>query len=200
MTDQIHNVYNGTSIPPIHFACADDSMRPVLEHVFLTREHIVATSGHIAVVHKTEEVFSKPFIEGFPDEPFLIYKTFWAEMSSSKVNYLAWENGNIVITYRKKAPDGLVRPVADGGDEGSYPNWSAVIPDSDRVSLGLTDIGLNPDYLILIQKAFGLPKNSGLYFDFDESDNAVIVTHNTEGPWPSAKGIIMPLLAKRVQE
>ena len=199
MTDKIHSVYNGQAIPPIHFACADDSMRPVLEHVYLTREHIVATNSSIVVVHKTEEVFSEEFIEGFPDEPFLIYRTFWAEMSSNKVSYLIWENGNIVINYRKKAPDGLVRPVVDGGDEGKYPNWQAVIPDDDRTVLGLTEIGLNPDYLVLTQKAFGLPKNSGLYFSFDESNTATIITHDIEGVWPSAKAIIMPLVPKKVK-
>jgi hypothetical protein len=172
-------------LPAMEFVCGNDSLRPVMQHVLLTKEYFVATNAHMMVWHSTEKFFDPEFIQAIPDKGFLIHKKDWKLLVGAQ--FLGFEGELIKIFY-----SGFIRPEVNGKDQ-KYPNWQAVVPEANNTELSATCI--NPTYLLNIQKAIGYGK-ANLALHFTGKTRAILIRSTEEefNSYHDCAGLIMPVM------
>ena len=155
---------------PVHLACADDELRPVMNHVLVTKKHIVASDAHILVRHETDSIFTDAFISGFPSDRFLIHSSAWQKLTEQQVLRFGWSMNDpdcILIEYtnkrhytlsiRVKYEGSMNKGVFDNGI-GKYPAYQAVIPSPDKTH-PFDQIPFRPDFLDRLFKSMTKPED-----------------------------------------
>ncbi len=187
------------SLPKIHLACANDSLRPVMEHILITKDEIVASDAHIIVIHKTENIFDEESIKAMP-ERFLIHKNQWKEICKNH-DRLTFKNNQIIVNHNNTynfcfdisfendyAPKGY-----KGYYAGNFPDYKKVIPTKFKESV--YEIGLNPKLLknLVDTMFFPYAEVKNIKFTFYGKDRAIIV-EPADSSVPTVKGLIMPVM------
>jgi hypothetical protein len=181
-------IMNKIKLPKLHFVCSTDKLRPVMQHILVTKEEVVATDGHTLVIHKTSDIFSDEFIEAMP-EKFLVHKDQWRSFYNKAI-LISFENNSICVHCNGFK---IYYQVIIEGDGMKYPNYNAVLPRKESKT-ELSQIGLNSALLNKLAGAILMPWQSDkhLKFEFYGEMMAILVTpieHEN-----NAKGIIMPVM------
>lgn len=171
-------------LPALENVCSRDDLRPVLQHIFVTKEKFVATNAHIMVWHDTEKFFNEDFIKEIPDDGILIHHEDWKKMKICL--HFEWHKGLVKINYTKKRP--VIIEVTNEDKVGKYPNWETVIPKLEE-PVQLSEIAVKPEYLVTIQKAINYG-DSKVKMVFTGVGKAILV-QEMDGEKPN--GLIMPL-------
>jgi len=191
---------------PVHLACANDELRPVMNCVLVTKEHIVASDAHILVRHITSEIFTENFIKGFPSDRFLIHGSAWQKLTEQQVLRFGWSATDpdcILVEYNSKREyvTSIRVKHEDVGYISKYPDYSKVIPDPKKIA-AFDQIPFRPDFLDRLFKAMATPYNrqngcSLFPTNVNEQNNvlhtAIIVRANSMDA-RNVLGLIMPVM------
>ena len=181
------NTMDKIRLPKLHLACAKDALRPVMEHILITKDEIVATDAHILAILKTKDVFSDEFIAEMP-ERFLIHKSQWKDFYNGAFNF-TFKDKAICVHYNGYE---VLHKIKNEGDSIKYPNYDAFIPNqSDTKSL--CEIGLNAFSLKTIVEALTFPYDvKTVKLQFFGANRAILVTPTNVDC--NSRGIIMPAM------
>lgn len=176
--------------PKIQNACAKDDLRPVMNYVFITKEHAVASNTHILVCHDSTELFNKDFIEKLPDHPILIHREDFSKIGGKECHVEIHSDNVIKVHYKKNRPVLIEYEKED--KIGKFPNYKAVIPE--EFDAEINGIGLNPEFLITLRDSITSTKNTvQLYFKGEEYAINVKIR---DCEFNNYKAIIMPITLK----
>lgn len=183
-------------LPAFNEACGNDSLCPVMSHVYVTPTKVYAVNGHIAAWANTEDVFNEgkdpytDFIQHIPEQGLLIHKEDWKKMCQGTHYYWKTE-GEVIKVMHKNKRDELIE-IVDLADFDKFPNVDGVIPRG--VPVAQTQTAINPELLFDLHKVFKpVVYRSGFRLTFNGVDKAIIVQANIECDCESLTGLIMPL-------
>ena len=186
--------------PKIHKACAIDVLRPVLEHVFVSKEMIKASDTHVLIHHKTEEVFNKEFVESLPDKPILIHRIHFAEMTRCNCLHHKRYEDKYMIKYYYRELWHYVPFIMEGSIGEStkhflnYPDTNKVFPKKeDKADIG--QIGIKPYLLSKVAEALDFEQGS-VRCEFHGEMKAIVV-ERLHGNYPGVKALIMPVMISK---
>ena len=155
-------------VKPIHLACSDDEMRPLLACVNIKNGYAIATNGHMIVKQllKSTSLLNDDQIKKL--EGKFIHRNVWAELVDCYE--LLVENDTIVC--RNEAGKVIFE----------FAQHAMLFPDVetvlDKYSVNPTNqIGLNPKYIGTLSKIFD---STQLKFQFDSHKAALITNMQTE--------------------
>jgi len=177
-------------LPKLHLACSDDTYRPVMSHVLITKEETVATNAQILVVHKTKDLFPEQFIDDMPKR-MLIHRRFWADICKNHLSIYFNNETNQVEIMRKFKYENIkyFYPIVFESEIGIYPDYTKVFPKKQESK---KEIALNPLLLKNLYKAMNTYADStGLKLEFYDNYGAIIAKLN---PDTGVKGMIMPIM------
>ena len=169
-------------LPKVHLCCKKDNLRPAMNNIQITKEHIVAVNGFVIVVLDTTEIFSDDFIDGFPADEFYITRDNWQTMIAAKD--LQWE-GDIIKIVKSR---GVLYVPINKEPSFKYPSWKNIIPDRNDLN-PLDKIGINPQYLSDLNAA--LPYDT-FKLHFKSQTSGILITDCSEEY--KSYGMIMPLI------
>ncbi len=181
--------------PKIHKACAIDILRPVMEHVFVSKKVIKASDAHVLIHHETSEVFDLAFISSLPDKPILIHRIHFAEMTRCGSEHHEIEKDLIKYYYRELWH---YVPFVIDGDVGKSTNFNMNYPDTDSVfpkkedKSDVGEIGITPHLLNKIAEALDF-EQSPVRLVFHTESKAIAVKR-LHGNYPLAKALVMPVM------
>lgn len=107
-------------LPKLNLAAAKDEARPLLCNIYINGDEVVATDGHIIIIHERSLV---ECIDGLPDKCY-IPATEWAELTKEFETARFVESENIILLTDKK---GKKRVVSLADDDEVYPNYNALV-------------------------------------------------------------------------
>jgi len=191
--EKLNNV-SVKALPPIHVVCANDELRPVMNYVFITKEHVVASDAHIIAIHIADELFSEEFIDGFPVDEFLIHFEYWKQMSSNTVDFVCWNKGFIEVHHKKSNKPPIIIKITENSvakGPGIFPNWQGVMPQGDEF-ISISEIGISAIKLNTLSKALGDP--SGLRLSFFGANKGIRVSQLDNCNFLKAYGLIIPMM------
>jgi len=174
-------------LPKLHLVCANDQLRPVISHILITKEEVVATDANILVVRRTSELFSEEFIAAMPAR-ILVHKDQWKAFYNGSSD-ITIEGDIIWVHYEEHKVSHSVKIEGEGL---TYPNYAAIFPvEEDTVEP--SEIGFNPFLLKTLAEAMLSPSqtNKGFSFKFYGEDKAIVVRPIDIDN--NSKGIIMPI-------
>jgi len=139
-------------LKPIHLACSDDDMRPILQHIYIDKGCAIATNGNIMVKSDLMEnslINDQQIVDSL--EGKLIHKDVWKDLikaaritvSEDKIN--AYTSGG-VIEYP------FAEPMGEDGKPLRYPNYNTIIPP-DSAKQEVAEFGLSSELFAIIGKA-----------------------------------------------
>lgn len=164
----------------LHLCCANDELRPILNHLLITKEFIVANDTQILIEFKTEEIFDYDFIEKMPDR-FLIHRDNWLILTKKHL-HLSFEDDKIKVLYGDRA---IFIPIVMEDEFGPYPKWTRVF--EGQKSSNLNKIGINPELLKKLSMAIG---SKILHLFFNGEDKSITIKSDIEG----FRALIMPAM------
>jgi hypothetical protein len=172
------------SLPKLHLACSSDELRPVMNHILVTKSDVCASDAHILVNHATSNLFDEEFIASMPDR-FLINSKHW-QLMCKKHLFVTFDKEMIRVIYSYGE---VYYPIYTEKSIGSYPDFNQVFPkETDKGEVG--EIGIKPSLLNrLCLTMRGEDDLDNLKLTFHGCNRAVVVrlTSNT-----NVRGLIMP--------
>lgn len=169
---------------PLHLACSDDPMRPVMQYIFFENGYAYATNVHIAVKQSLDDycdVIEKEKLNGHA-----IYKAAFAQILKFPMVVATEEgveciNDDYKVLFRYADKD-MVRP-----------NLERAIGEFKRGSVDC--IGLRPHLFGLVDKVLKHWHN-GARVEFQDRYKAMKVTYPD---YPNQEAYIMPYDLKDVE-
>ena len=169
------------TLPKLHLCCSDDELRPVMNHVFVSKEDIVSSDSHMLIKFNTEEIFDPDFIEAMPKR-FLIHGENW-KMMAKRHDFIFFKDDRIEVI---KNDYSILIPIVLEDKIGKYPDYKLVMGKLEKTPI--EKIGIKPELLKKLSLAIG-SKILQLYFN----DNS----HRIDIKAPGIKGfeaLIMPAM------
>lgn len=145
------------TLPKLHLCCAYDELRPVMQHVFVSKEDIVSSDSHMLIRFNTEEIFDSEFIEAMP-ERFLIHAENWKIMAK-RHDFIFFKDNKIEVIQSGRS---LFIPIVLEDDLGKYPDYKLVMERLEKTPID--KIGIKPELLKKLSLAVG-SKILHLYFN-----------------------------------
>lgn len=173
----------------LEICCGKDITRPVMGHVKITKELMVATNAHILGVLPTELIFDEEQVACIPEEGFLIAAADFKKLREALSRTIELD-GVTIHLYDKKGGLSII-PIATEANVGKYPNWQGIVPAPDTRQAPLSEISLNGELLAKLSQALGSPQ---LRLQWCSPIRAIYVEPTIEKNNPRHFGIIMPLV------
>ena len=175
---------NESQLPKMSLICSRDELRPQLNYVLITKDHVIATDCHALVKHPTEELFSDEFIEAMPDR-ILVHKINWKLMEKSH-NFIFYTNNQIQVIYNGYS---ICIPCKTEDEiEKKYPNYEELFNEKTESVEG---IGINPVLVDSVKKAMFRPYETTIMkFVFNGISRAIKVSNTSNG----CEAILMPCM------
>jgi hypothetical protein len=175
-------------LPKLHMACGRDELRPVMDYIKFTKEHVVATDSYILAILDTKSVFGEEFVKCMPDE-FYLHKNQWAEMCK-RCTGITFEDDAICMHY---AGGGYVIKHAIIKElNGKFPSYTKVLPKEEDIK-AIKEISIDAKYIDRLVHAINSPDTyrRRMHLKFTGINNAVMV--QIRGNTIESRGIIMPV-------
>ena len=170
----------------LHQCCANDELRPSMEHVYFDGEKIIATNAHILVVVDMDDLNISD-----PDKKLLkgkfIHRRGWQKIWNKEVS---------VTKTGFDCPDEYITvPFAENTDW-KFPDWKSIMPELGSRRELISRIGIKPEFLNIL--ASSIPCNGGvkeldLYFS-GEIKGIIAFNKNVD---LKSYGLIMPSRVNR---
>lgn len=173
-------------LPELDLACG--FMRPALHCIKVTQEFTYASDAHIAVKHKSSEIFKELFIESIPEEGILIpANAFKIARKKTTKNIKLSDDKKHLQLFQEDGSEVIYSLPND-----NYPDIDQILPDKQQC-VELKEIALNPTLLARLGKAMG-KDNEPLHLSFFGATKTILCDCNGHGDYYSAIGIIMPAM------
>lgn len=177
-------------LPKMNKACSTDELRPVMNHVYIDENNIVATNASILVVHNTREVLNEQITNELKNTgPILLHRKKW-EFFTRLHSSILLKDGFFEIIYDYDYSVHL-KYVEEETYSQRFPNWPKVIPDFNKL-VGLNEIGLSLKLLNDVSEALGISSTSQSKLTFKAKDRAVKI-EPLYSDYPNSWAIIMPV-------
>lgn len=171
----------------INVVCADNELRPTMQHILVTNEFIYATDSHVAVIHKVEDIFTDDQRINFP-ERFLIHKDNWKMFTKAFETMMLNTDLNQFEIVRKNGVVDII-PIYFEDTVGKYPDVDSIFHKMSETS-PLQEIGVNPEFLNNLYIGMGL--ENGAKLSFISANKAILVNNKDGEEYP--KGLVMPIM------
>ena len=174
-------------LPKLHKATSTCELRPVMNHVFVTKENATASNTTIVVSHKTSELFSKEFIKNIPKDGMYITSEDWKVFTTE---FIAVElDNNLIITVHKKKCERLIKAKSIK-KVGSYPDWKALFKQYEVKDFNCGDFGMKASNVLALQYAIG---SDNLRFQcFNNTKQINIIADSCD--FKGVLALIMPIM------
>lgn len=187
-------------LPKLHLACANDDLRPMMNHILITKDEIAASDAHVLIIHKTKSFFDEVSIKKMP-ERFLIHKNQWKEICKAH-DSIEFDNNQIIVGYNNEytisydiivESNYIPRDFVGLKVSGSYPNYNAVLPN-EKTKKEVGAIAFNPDMINKLISAMFFPYTDvkNIKFEFYGPDRAIIVSPTSQDI--EVKALLMPVM------
>lgn len=172
----------------LHLITSKDQLRPVMCHIYVTRQNCVATNAHVLGVIPTDLVFDSQFIAEIPEEGFYIHPDDWKTMIQA--DYILWKSPDIIkLVFHKFSKRNQVFEAFKVSDIGRPIQWEQVMPDPKNYA-PVSQFGVNASLLKDLQDALGF---ESVRLTFTPGVRAAMV-QNTGAELRREYGIIMPIM------
>lgn len=171
-------------LPPIHHACSNDDLRPIMQNVLIDNGVAIATNAHVLVLinMRHNSMLDNDQIELMNGK--MIHRDSWSFLCSADMV--------------KPSPDGII--CHKGGIKCSimyeqepafsYPNYKAIIEKYNNKPEPVDSMGINPEWITLLKKTFG-GSSMGYQFMFYGKDKGVIVRPISD---TTRYAVVMPMM------
>lgn len=169
-------------------ACADDSFRPVLEHVLFKDGYAYASNSHILVRVPLAEctTFDDSTIELLDN--CLIHKSMLKYIVGFDVVLVEKTDDGAVSLKAKAETNTITVQLGENGESLKYPDVEGLLQSkNDRTPI--MQIGLDPKLVYSLTEALGTDL---LKFEFSDERSAVFVTPTRRES--QALGLVMPFM------
>jgi hypothetical protein len=179
-------------IPKIYECLSKDQLRPIMNYAFITKKKTVATDGHVLLVHDTEKIFDRDFVDALPKDGILVGETALRDMAKKTAEFIHIQDGKIRVMHKSR--EGYTPVYWDYGTQeklGTFPKWETVMPEKNGEDPPAA-IGINAKLMLKLQTAFGHHCN-GLKCYFNGAEKAIIC-EPMNAEYNSPIGIVMPMM------
>jgi len=177
-----------------------DSFREEQQYALATKAETVVTDANVLVVHSTVELFGEEFSNSLPEDGILLSKD--ALISISKATFFAIEYKadvkQVQVTHSTKSNDAIASlfPVKLNKVGLTFPQYANLFDNKSELDGEAVEIGINPKLFNNLSNAMGW--NGGVELRITSSRNAIVVRNKADSLYPSAKGLIMPMMLDKV--
>lgn len=181
-------------IPKLQSIVANNSFKPALERILMTKTHIVASDAHKLVAFEIDSVFEsvKELIKMIPKQGVQITKHAWIEMTKKTAVGIELFMGTIIIKHvvvRRKIPlyeyEVKLNTFPNNKASGLYPAWEKVFPEETKA---VDSIGFNVKYLTAVLDLY--PNPYQFKMTFHGGNKGVMIDFNDD--FVKGKVLIMP--------
>lgn len=154
----------------LHKACADDDLRPVMNHIFFHNGYAYATNAHIAVKAKLDSITNFPpeqlaMLEGYllhSKHYEMILKADFAEVEKVTDK----ETGTDTVQFRVWGDNktSFIVPLIKETEGFRYPNCDKAVFDNPCGGVSVPAIGFNYGLLGLLKAAMGIKTRMEMHF------------------------------------
>lgn len=174
-------------LPKMNVVCSDDELSFIMNHVYVTKEDVVASGDFILVVHKTVELFGEEFVDSLPDDGIYVHKDNW-KLMAKKCEFMAFDEEKFLLEVVYKKHREYIK-VEKCDILGKYPSYNAFFP-KEKKPVGY--IGLDVSKISKLSQAMVTDLGGcELKFEFYGADKAVVFTHvNCDS---NSKALVLPV-------
>lgn len=179
--------------PALEKALADDYLREALLYVYVDKDKTFASDAHIMVIHKTEELFDVEFIRNLGERTITMHAEIIKAIRSTKCHSVDIVDDEIIIKPKpgdKKKPDIHFKII---GMHCNPPQYQRILEEAKK-GKEVKEISLNSFLLNNLREALGIPTRVGLYIKFNGESKGMYCRSNGDSDYPSAEGMIMPVM------
>lgn len=177
-------------LPPIHHACSDDDLRPIMQNVLIDNGVAVAANAHVLVLInlRHNSMLTNEQLELMNGN--MIHRDAWALLYSADfIN----PTGDGVICHRDGAK---MLIMYEQEPASSYPNYKKIIESYDSKPEAVDNIGVDPKWISLLKKVFGRAY-MGYQFMFYGKEKGIIIRPITD---TTKYALVMPMMMNGCDE
>ena len=181
--------------PKLQDCIATDDYREAIQHALVTKTETVATDVNIMVVHSTVELFGQTFADSLPEDGILLDKEALKSISKATffdIEYLPETKEVKVVHSVKDVVNSSLFKVKYNVKDWTFPTYMSLFNTNGKWEGEGVTIGLNPKLFARLAGAMGC--NPGVSMTLSSPNRAIIVRNTESSAWPSAKGLIMPMM------
>jgi hypothetical protein len=177
-------------VPKLNLAAGNDKLRPALQYIYVNKEHITATNGHILILHNRSLL---DFIVDLPSECFIL-NTEWVKLTKSFKTAIYDSKLEAIILENKRWSKTLVKVKTEV--KFKYPNFLSVMKENLKP---VEIIRLDPKLLLDLSQAASIEKTTKVELQFSGINKGINVYFLTiHNRIPNVKGLIMPILTNNL--
>ena len=169
-------------------ACADDVVRPVMEHILIKGGYAYASDGHVLVRVPLEECTTFEDDQRALLDNCLIHKSMLKYIVGFDIVRVEKNEDGVVYLEAKAGENTLKVELGKNGDVLKYPDAEALLRGSSDRS-PVQKIGFAPKLIASLTEAIGTKR---VKFEFTNENSAVFVRPLDMSS--NAVGIIMPIM------
>ena len=154
----------------LHKACADDDLRPVMNHVFFKNGYAYATNAHIAVKAKLEDICNFPPYQIEMLEGYLLHRKHYEMILKADFAQVEKvtdkETGTETVQFRVYGDNktSYIVPLIKEGEGFRYPNCDKAVFDNPSGGVEMKAVGFNYSLLGLLKAAMGIKSRLEMHF------------------------------------
>lgn len=171
----------------LHLSAGKDALRPVMQHILLTKKEFVATDAHIMSVVPNGYILDEDSIALIPDEGLLIDAKVWKTIYNANRISLTLEDNKYFIQAMFTNKPFMVFEVFKDGQLYNFPKWEQVLPN-ESASQEVPAIGLDSKLLYNLGQALDIPS---FKLEFNGQNRPIMCKSLSDSD--NAYGIIMPI-------
>lgn len=175
-------------LPKLNKATSTCGLRPCMMNIFITKEDVVAADGHILVAHKTNDFFSKEFIERIPNEGMYISGEDW-KVLTVKFTAITLDKSGIVSVFNKNG-ERLIR-TKSVDRVGKFPDWKELFNQFKNKDNVCGEFGIRPKLLFNLSEAVG---SFDLKLKCYDNSSAIQVLPGSPCDYRGVVALIMPVM------
>lgn len=173
-------------LPKLNKATDTCVYRPVMSHVYVTKENTVVFNASVLVAHKTSNLFNRSFISLIPKDGMYITSNDWKVFTTEFTHVRIDEN--LLITVERKGGERLIR-AKKYDNVGVYPNWKDLFKNP-RKRFKCGDFGIRASNVTALQAATGSDNLRFQCFDNSKQINVIVGACDYE----DVQALIMPVM------
>jgi hypothetical protein len=176
-------------LPKIQKACDPSNvLRPVMQHVYVDSNNIVASDSKILVIHPRTML---EHIDDLPEKFFIPHYSF-DPLTKEHLHARYIKEASVIEVLYKNNRKGYVEIKIEPGF--AYPDYTKVLPSKDKEeNVGM--IGINPRLVCSLAESMGITYQ-GLAFKF-HGENRAILVKDKSGEMHESIGLITPIKIDR---
>lgn len=177
----------------LHKACANDALRPVMNHIFFHNGYAYATDAHIAIKAKLEDIsnFSPEQLEML--EGYLLHRKHYEMiLKADFVSIEKAEDGTVQFRIWGEDKTSCIVPLTKEGEGFRYPNADKAVFNNPVGHEPMPAVGINYNLLGALKAAMGIKSRMEMHFSGNGKQIDIIYNEDLLGY--DVRGVIMSIV------